>query len=111
MTYSYAAPAQPPEDVTVDVQNAHTLNVSWIPPTSQQNGMIRSYSVNITMADTGLLHGYISNTTSILIGELVPYSVYFIEVAAVTVATGPYSEIIYAATPEAGKFIATIHVQ
>ena len=97
-----AAPARPPEDVVVDVLGAHTLNVSWLPPSSQQNGVIRSYSVNMTQANTQQDYQHSTNNTSIIIDHLLPYTAYFIQVAAVTVSAGPFSETLYAATPEAG---------
>lgn len=87
----------------VEVQGPHTINVSWSPPHSQQNGVIRSYSLELTWSDTELVEDFVSNTTSFLLVELVAYSTYFIRVAAVTVAAGPYSELAFAATPEAGK--------
>lgn len=96
------APAHFPEGVSVDVQGPHTLNVSWSPPATQQNGVIRSYTVNLTTS-AGLTRQYVATSTFILIEDLVPYSTYFIQVAAFTVASGPYSETVYAATPETGK--------
>ena len=97
------APAHSPEGVSVDIQGPHTVNVSWSPPSSQQNGVIRSYTVNLTTS-TGLTHQYIATSTFILIQGLISYSTYFIQVAAFTVASGPYSETAYAATPETGKY-------
>lgn len=89
--------------MTVEVVDAHTLNVSWSPPSTQQNGVIRGYWVNLTVAATGLGRQYTANLTFIIIRELVAYSTYFIQVAAVTTAPGPFSDSVYAATPEAGK--------
>lgn len=100
---SFSAPAHSPEGVRVEAMDAHTLNVSWSPPSMQQNGVIRNYSVNLTEAVTGLGRQYSANITSILIRELVAYHTYFIQVAAVTTASGPFSDSVYAATPEAGK--------
>ncbi len=109
-----AAPGLSPEGVTVDVQDARTFNVSWSLPRSQQNGVLRSYTVSLTDAASEMVHQYRSNSTSIMIRELVPYSTYSIRVAAVTVATGPLSEIVYADTPEAGEerwlFIAGLDI-
>ena len=68
----------------------------------QQNGVIRSYIVNLTEAATGLVYQYTVNHTSILIEGLVSYSTYFTQVAAVTTASGPFSDLVYAVTPEAG---------
>lgn len=85
--------------------DAHTFNVSWSPPSTQQNGVIRSYTVNLTDAATGLVYQYTANHTSVLIRELVPYNTYFTQVAAVTIASGPFSDSVYAVTPETGKSV------
>ena len=45
---------------------------------------------------------FTSIATSILITDLIAYSTYFVQVAAFTVAEGPYSDSVYVATPEAG---------
>ncbi len=104
-----SAPAKAPEYVQVDVLDAHSMNIFWDPPTSHQNGIIRSYTVNISMNyREELSHQHSSNTTSILITDLIAYSTYFVQVAAVTVAEGPYSDSVYAATPEAGM-LACMH--
>ncbi len=66
------------------------------------------YLVNLRVVDSGLVNQYTANATSLLIGDLVPYTAYFLQVAAVTIATGPYSEIAYAATPETGKYIHSL---
>lgn len=98
------APAHSPEDVVVGVLDAHTLNVSWLPPSSQQNGVIRSYYVNLTQANTQQDYQHVTNNTFIIISNLLPYTAYFIRVTAVTVLPGPFSETAYAATPEAAPY-------
>ena len=93
----------------MNVLDAHTITVSWHAPYSQQNGLIRMYFVNVTDADSELTTQHRANAnTSITIHELVPYTAYFFRVAAVTVAAGPYSEIAYGATPEAGKCYVSV---
>jgi hypothetical protein len=87
----------------VEALDAHTFNVSWNPPSSQRNGVIRNYLVNLTDAVEGLDYQYLANQTSMTIRELVPHNTYFTQVAAVTIAPGPFSESVYAVTPETGK--------
>ena len=58
--------------------------------------------MNLTEDATGLVYQYTVNHTSILIEGLVSYSTYFTQVAAVTIASGPFSDLVYAVTPEAG---------
>ena len=59
--------------------------------------------MNLTAADSEQMTQYVANVTTLLISELIPYTTYYLRVAAVTIATGPYSEIAYGSTPEAGK--------
>lgn len=80
------------------------MNVSWQPPLSQQNGLIRMYLLNVSVADSGVITQHRVNDTSVLLDELVPYTTYNIQVAAVTVTLGPYSTNTYSVTPEAGNF-------
>ena len=101
-----AAPAQPPEGVAVEVHDSHSMTASWNPPNFQQNGIIRTYLINLTVVyEEEATYQYTSNITTIFIERLVAYRTYSIRVAAVTVAVGPYSESVYANTPETGMMI------
>ena len=101
----YPAPGLPPEGLSVEVNDAHSMTVSWSPPSSEQNGPITGFKVNLTLAYVDALPSqHFSNSTSIYFAELTPYSTYHIQVAAVTVAIGPYSDRIYAVIPEAGMY-------
>lgn len=103
--YIPAAPGLPPEDTRVEVHDAHSVTVSWSPPSSEQNGPITGYMVNLTQAYVNTLPTqHFSNSTSIYLDELKPYSTYHIQVAAVTIATGPYSDRVYTLIPEAGTY-------
>ena len=77
--------------------------LSWSPPPiSQQNGVIREYTVNITEIQTGLSIILNSTSTSVSVLSLHPYYTYECTVSAYTVGGGPYSEVFTITTPEDG---------
>ena len=77
--------------------------LSWSPPpTSQQNGIIREYTVNITEIQTGISIILNSTSTSVSVLSLHPYYTYECRVSAYTVGSGPYSEVFTITTPEDG---------
>lgn len=102
----HTAPGLPPEDTRVQVHDAYSMRVSWRPPSSEQNGLIIGYTINLTLAYVDILPTqHFSNTTYIYLTGLIPHSTYHVQVAAVTVAVGPYSDLIYAIIPETGRCI------
>lgn len=56
-----------------------------------QNGLIRRYLICITEAETWNTFNYTTSLTSYLFHSLHPYYNYEIKVAAVTIASGPFS--------------------
>ena len=101
--FLHTAPWQAPKDVMVEVEGPHTVNITWLPPPSQHNGVIRLYLVNVSRIGSAGQLTYNSSSTFLLLADLVAYNTYLVRVAAVTIAPGPYSETVHAATPEAGK--------
>ena len=81
--------------------------MSWSPPTIAVNGIIREYSIIIEDTRTGELESYIALGTSINITNLHPYTNYSCRVAAITVATGPFSPSVNITTDQDGKIIIT----
>jgi len=100
------APGLPPESVTVQVHDSVSMTVTWSPPSFELNGVITGYNVNVTLAHSDPLQ-YYTNSTSINLNDLTPYSAYHVEVAAVSIAVGPYSDFVYALTPESGKLLVS----
>ena len=69
-----------------------------------QNGIITSYTINVTIIETGQQAVWQSNTTSLTVNSLHPHRTYECIIAAVTSAgTGPFSTHITITTPEDGK--------
>lgn len=71
------------------------------------NGIIRSYRVTYTSAEPGAMSNTISitdNSTSVIINNLEPFTVYTVSVVGVTVDEGPPSDVVMIMTNESGKY-------
>ena len=84
--------------------NSRALSLTWSPPPPEdQNGIIRNYLVNISVVESGEhFHQLTSNATVLVIDELHPYYTYSCIVAALTVGTGPFTEVTTVQLPEDG---------
>ena len=102
----FPAPNAAPEALVAVNVSSTSIVLSWSPPpTSQQNGIIREYTVNITEVETASLTVLSSTTTSLLVPSLHPYYTYECAVSAYTVDNGPYSEVLTVTTSEDGTFL------
>ena len=85
----------------------------WDPPSlDDHNGIIRNYSIKVVNIKSGQMHEVIVTSTIAVIGELAPSYTYGFSVAALTIASGPYSTTVYITMPEDGKkvlFVKTVH--
>ena len=81
-----------PRNVRVLQQRLTSITVAWeSPPLDQQNGVIISYTVNIT-PQGGSAYTHVATGLSFLASSLLPNTDYSFAVAASTSAgTGPYS--------------------
>ena len=83
--------------------NSTTIQLQWQPPLfSDQNGVIRSYLINIRVVETGATLQLTSQTTAINISGLHPFYTYTLTVAAVTIDPGPYGLVLTIRMPEDG---------
>ena len=64
--------------------------------------MIRSYHINISVAETRSVFQLTSETTTQNISGLHPYYTYTLSVAAVTIGPGPYGLVLTIRMPEDG---------
>ena len=104
----YAAPSGPPQSVSASALDPRIIQINWSQPLpEEQNGIIRSYLINITVAETGQYIQLTTNKTTITAGGLHPYYNYHISVAAVTIARGPYTKVYSLQTPQDGKQMCT----
>ena len=100
---AFSAPNAPPEELVAATVSSTSFVLSWSPPpTSQQNGIIREYTVNISELQTGISVVLNSTITSVSVLSLHPYYTYECVVSAYTVGSGPYSEVFTITTSEDG---------
>lgn len=79
--------------------------LSWSPPPLEDiNGVITEYSVIVSSLATLDIVPFTTNSTVLTVGDLVPYSRYEVEVAALNKeGNGPYTEVILVQTNEDGQ--------
>jgi receptor-type tyrosine-protein phosphatase Q len=94
-------PSSPPVGLSVIPLTPQDLLVSWqAPPRELQNGLIRSYTIQLLTVATGILTLRNSSSLNVTIKSLHPHYEYEISVAASTVGLGPYSTEITVIMPE-----------
>ncbi len=71
------------------------------PPFEDQNGVITSYTINVSMVLTGEVLQLVTNTTELGLDYLEPHSKYSVVVAAETrIGQGPFSSVLVFETKE-----------
>ena len=106
------APSGPPEGISAVALDPRMIQINWSQPLpEEQNGIIRSYLVNITVAETGQHIQLTTNNTTITAENLHPFYNYHYSVAAVTIAAGPYTEAHVLQTPQDGKQMRNVCVE
>ena len=84
--------------------------ISWDPPpTLAQNGIIREYSVIVHSAKSGVDLTFFTLHTRLNISGLSPYTIYSVKVAAITVASGPFTNTFNVTTLQDGMFTQCIY--
>ena len=98
-----AAPTAPPSTPQVSELTAQSFNLIWQPPPFEAtNGEIRQYILAIVEVETELTFEVTANSTQMIVGSLHPHYNYLCKVQAVTVDSGPFSEIISVHLLESG---------
>ena len=84
--------------------------ISWDPPpTLAQNGIIREYSVIIHNVKSGVDLTFFTRHTRLNVSALSPYTTYSVKVAAITVASGPFTNTFNVTTLQDGMFTQCIY--
>ena len=105
----FLAPSGPPEGISAVALGPRIIQINWSQPLpEEQNGIIRSYLVNVTVAETEQHIQLTTNSTNITATNLHPFYHYHYSVAAVTVALGPYTVTHVLQTPQDGKQIRNL---
>ena len=93
----YVAPSSAPTNIVVSNITSMEFSIEWGPPSlADQNGVIRGYSIALTekISATTTSFSVAGNVTLFDFQDLHPAYTYALEIAAVTVSPGPYSEVM-----------------
>ena len=109
-------PTEPPLNVSVSALNASKISVSWVKPNkSMLHGKLMRYEIEyrrvvcnesdpVSITDSSWKTVNVTNASvNTEIASLVFWSCYEVRMRAVTVGSGPYSEIIQVRTKEHGE--------
>ena len=90
----------------MSVTSSTSMLISWDPPpTLAQNGIIREYSVIVHNVKSGVDLIFFTLHTQLNISVLSPYTTYSVKVAAITVASGPFTNTFNVTTFQDGMYI------
>ena len=109
---SISVPSSAPQSFTGSSPSPTSVVFTWSPPPAgDQNGVIISYQLNVTLLAAGVVYQYVSTTTSITISGLQPFTTYSCVVAAETaVGLGPFTTVFSITTPEDGEYMIVFNV-
>ena len=98
------APSAPPWSLSGVAISSAVVTLTWSsPPLSDINGIIRNYVIRIRERETSHVWILQATNSNINITSLHPYYNYECEVAAHTIATGPYTDPVSVQTMEASN--------
>ena len=90
--YLRTAPDEPPQITDGSFVNSTSIQVSWEPLLEENlNGMLRNYIIRI---NDSVSQNMTTNDLSITIAGLDKYTLYEVQVSAVTVAEGPSASVL-----------------
>ena len=102
--FPLTAPSAPPANISAVALSPTELYITWQPPVfSQQNGIIRSYMLIVSILERGTSEQQTSSEPQLMLQDLHPFYTYSFFIAAVTIGPGPFSEIFNIQMPEAGE--------
>ena len=106
LRYCFLAPTSP-INVTSRNISSTSIMVTWQPPMTP-NGIVRSYRVEYS---SGRNTEDISTTSTVIIIEMLEkFTIYQVQVFAMTVTEGDGSEIVFVTTDEDCKFNVFVHI-
>ena len=84
---------------------SRSISLTWDPPTAaSQNGIIRTYIINVAVQQSKENIHLMSNSTQINLELLHPYYTYSFVISAVTIGPGPPSSAYNVITDEEGNY-------
>ena len=100
----FPVPSASTINISATTQNATTLHITWKPSTlDQQNGIIRSYEITLSVLETGSSQQLTSTMPELMLLDLHPFYTYSFLIAAVTIGPGPASETFTIQMPQTGN--------
>ena len=101
---SITVPSGPPQNIIAETSTSRSIYITWNPPLAEdQNGMITNYIVNVTGVETGEQVQLTTESESVNVTGLTPYTTYLCIVAASTaIGSGPFSTVTTIRTLTAG---------
>ena len=105
--FLHTGPSVPPVNTSGYSLSSTSITLSWSPPPLEhQNGIIRSYIINSIELETSAIYSYTSfatgPTVELTVNALHPYYTYQFTITAVTIGSGPPTEIFTVQTQEDG---------
>ena len=103
---TYSVPTASPRNfVTANISSRSAVLMWDPPPPEHQNGNITQYIINATVLQSNERLQFFSESTSLVVDTLTPYTTYILFVAASTsVGTGPFTtSIVTIQTPQDGE--------
>ena len=92
MFYVPAVPTGAPRNLAAAAVSSTSISFTWEAPSFElQNGIIRSYHINVTELETGQMWSYVTPgiDTLLILNSLHPFYQYNCSIAANTIALGP----------------------
>ena len=98
-------PNGPPENFTIISIIPRSVSLTWDPPPPEnRNGIIISYTINLTEGETGQILQIFAETNNLTIDSLRPFTAYILSITATTsVGVGSFSSVLQFTTPEDSK--------
>ena len=105
--YLLTGPSAPPVNPSGSSFTSTSITLSWSPPpVEHQNGIIRSYIINLIELETSAIYSYMSfateSTIQLTVNSLHPYYTYQFTITAVTIGSGPPTDTFTVQTLEDG---------
>ncbi len=103
--FTSTVPTAPPAEVIASDVTPTSITFHWLePPCGHRHGHIISYSILLRSENDDILVNSERTTTSITVGDLIPYTTYYFTISASTVVGEGPSHTLAQRTKQIGTF-------